>query len=67
MPDIPRVAVEHEDCEVTAVEGRGPDVEGGELFVVRGRDHEFFEVGHAELGGAGNIVAGIVGDVGGVD
>jgi hypothetical protein len=58
MSDIPCIAVEHQDRDVSPASARGrADVERGELFVVGGGDHEFFEICYSELGGTWDGVA----------
>jgi hypothetical protein len=68
MADITRIAMKHQDCEILAQCCRwSSDVECGKLLSIGSGYHKLFEVGKTELRGSGDIGAGEVRDVGGVD
>ena len=68
MADITRIAMKHQHCEIlTLCCLWSSDVECGKLFSIGSGDHKLFEVGKTELRRSGDIGAGEIRNVGGVD
>lgn len=68
MADVASIAVKHQHSDISPlIPVWRANVECRQFLIVRCWDHQLLEISHSELGGPGDLVAGVIRDMGGVD